>query len=176
MRDGLRGSYAARVILAAVVASAGCREGGVAPTAAPPRAAPALARFTAVGGTVEIKPFGKLDWEGVAVGRPVAPGDQIKTRPRSTATLEYADGLRLQLQPDSLITIETPIETHVAGRVRFDAPPDDPHHLVAPNLHVRPVPDRPRRGTLDVPGDGEAVVRSTAGQRSSSRGAGSRSS
>jgi hypothetical protein len=120
-----------------------------------------VARLVAVSGTIKVRPRGEMDWSAVVVGAALGAGDSIRAWASSTAELEYLDGLKLSIHPDSYVVIEAR-ETEVVGRAVYDAPSRDQTGLRIGPATVRGVPGERRSGELELR-DGRALVRQKEG-------------
>lgn len=75
------------------------------PLATPPLRA-AAARFTSIEGSVRVKAVGTFEWVTADTHTLLRRGDLVRTSAGATAEIAFADGTRVQMRPDSLLTIE----------------------------------------------------------------------
>lgn len=112
------------LVLVALLAGAGAwyvaRERLVAPP--PPEAAPpvidSIARFVSTEGRVDLKPAGTLEWNGAALEDPLRRQDMVRTGAGGLAEIRFFEGARLQLRPESLVTIEEGAQDPATDRRR----------------------------------------------------------
>ena len=124
---------------------------------------PRLAKFVAVEGSVKVQPWSVFEWGSARVGLGVGEGDAIRTASTSEAELEYLDGMKLSIRPDSYIRIESPDTTGISGEVVFTAPEKDNTVLKGGNLEVRAERGQARTGEIVVSAEGYAKVRQRGG-------------
>lgn len=76
--------------------------------ATPPPVESALvtARFTALEGSVKVRPFGKLEWLSADSAMVLHKGDLVRTGAGTTAEVTFFDGTVVHVRPESLIKIE----------------------------------------------------------------------
>jgi hypothetical protein len=152
-----------RLAAAAVVgALLGCTTTDT-PDPRPKAVRPRLAKFVSVEGSVKVQPWSVFDWSSATVGLGVGEGDAIRTAASSAAELEYLDGMKLSIQPDSFIRIESPDTTGISGNVVFTAPEQDDTVLKGGNVEVRSERGQARTGEIFVSADGYAKVRQRGG-------------
>lgn len=73
---------------------------------APRPDAPALARVTFRADEVRRRPVGSLVWDGLEAGQELFAEDTVFVPPGGAATLEFADGARLELDANTLVVLE----------------------------------------------------------------------
>jgi hypothetical protein len=133
------------------------------PDPRPKVARPKLAKFASVEGSVKVQPWSMHDWSSATVGLGVGEGDAIRTAGSSAAELEYLDGMKLSIRPDSYIRIESPDTTGISGDVTFTAPAQDDTVLKGGTVEVRPERGQARSGEISVSAKGYATVRQRGG-------------
>jgi hypothetical protein len=134
-----------------------------APPQPSPRASasptPLVANVASFAGGVWVKSRGTLEWVKAAVGTPLRAGDQLKTDPRSGASLRFLDGVVIEVQPETLLTVEGPASTRIdAGRLRLDGSsekPRRPAELSAPRFRWTDSPEDPSPPKLAVESSSE---------------------
>ena len=132
-----------------------------------PRPTPArgvVARIMDVRGTAKVRPFGVREWRAARAGMELGAGDALRTWAHSAVELRYNDGMALTIQPDSHVEIDSPAETGVEGRIRFDAPAQDDTVLRAPNSRVEALPGYSRKGTVETTDDGVTILKQQEGR------------
>jgi hypothetical protein len=79
------------------------------------------ARFTALEGSVKIKPVGMFVWETADRSTVLKKSDLVRTGQSSSAEITFFDGTVIHVRPDSLITIEETSEDPSTKRRRVAA-------------------------------------------------------
>lgn len=89
----------------------------------PPPSAPAAdaqqmitARFTALEGSVKVRPFGKIEWLSADAAMVLHKGDMVRTGAGTTAEVTFFDGTVVHVRPESLIKIEEAFEDPATRR------------------------------------------------------------
>jgi hypothetical protein len=90
----------------------------------PPEPAPAPqkvetgARFVTIEGSVQVKREGTLEWLEANTGIVLRSNDLVRTGSDAAAEIEFDDGTRFGVRPDSLITIEESSQNPVSHQQR----------------------------------------------------------
>lgn len=138
-----------------------------------PRPSPTAARFTAIEGSVRVKPVGVVEWFSADRKMILHASDLVQTRANSSAEITFFDGTVVNVRPDSLITIEESTTDPVArsrkvalaitsGVVNYQKTTPGQTEVSAPNLRF--VQGGPGEGSVGVDESGEADVKLFGGQ------------
>ena len=76
------------------------------------------AQFTALQGSVKVKPVGSVEWVNADLVRALQKNDLVRTAAGASAEIRFFDGTMVQVRPDSLITIEESSEDPSTRRRR----------------------------------------------------------
>ncbi len=79
--------------------------------------APALARLAHAQGRVMRRPAGTLEWEPATAGESLRAHDSLYVPPDASASVEFASGSTLEVEPRSLVMIESPEAPHPGTRL-----------------------------------------------------------
>jgi hypothetical protein len=71
-----------------------------------PEVRQASASFTAIVGSVKVKPVGSVEWLDADLEVVLNKNDLVRTAGDATADIRFFDGTVVHVRPDSLITIE----------------------------------------------------------------------
>jgi hypothetical protein len=74
------------------------------------------ARFTALEGSVKVRPFGKIEWLSADAAMVLHKGDMVRTGAGTTAEVTFFDGTVVHVRPESLIKIEEAFEDPATRR------------------------------------------------------------
>jgi hypothetical protein len=88
------------------------------PPAPPVTAIETGARFTSIDGSVHVKPAGKLEWLPATKAMILRQNDLVRTGSGSAAEIVFADGTRIAVRPDSLMTIEESTQNPISRQQR----------------------------------------------------------
>jgi hypothetical protein len=76
------------------------------------------ARFRSIEGSVQVKREGTLEWLDANTGIVLRSNDLVRTGSGAAAEIEFTDGTRFGVRPDSLITIEESSQNPVSHQQR----------------------------------------------------------
>lgn len=78
-----------------------------------------IAAFSRIDGSVKLKPVGSVEWSNASLSTNLSHNDLVRTAAGASADIEFtADGSVLQVQADSLITIEGTFQDPATKRLR----------------------------------------------------------
>jgi hypothetical protein len=107
---------AAMVLLGALGWLQFCRK--PEPTPPPVTAVEIGARFASIEGRVDVKRAGTLEWRGATLAAVLRQNDLVRTGAGATAEILFADGMHINVRPDTLITIVESSQNPVSRRQR----------------------------------------------------------
>lgn len=125
-----------------------------------------VARFTAVLGSVRLKPNAREAWGEAQSQERLRVGDVVQTAPRSAAEIQFDTGSLVRVRPDAVVYIGGSAESSnsawrvQSGRVSFSAQQGE--EIVTPT--VRTTVAENASGNIDVGEGGDTGVRIFAGQ------------
>ncbi len=120
------------------------------------------ARFLSIEGSVQVKRAGTLEWLDAKLAVVLRSNDLVRTGSNAAAEIEFADGTRFGVRPDSLITIEESSQNPVShqqrvalsiqsGEANFQtAARDVPGETTISTPTVRTTADRETAGNIQV--------------------------
>jgi hypothetical protein len=126
-----------------------------------------VAQFTALEGTVRLKPNASEAWEEARRQARLHVGDVVQTEPRSGAEIQFDTGGLVRVRPDSVVYLGGSAESSTAawrvqsGRVNFSVG-DRPTEIVTPTARAKA--GQNASGNIDVGESGDTGVRIFAGQ------------
>jgi hypothetical protein len=75
-------------------------------------------RFASFDGSVHVKPAGTLEWKAATLAMVLKQNDLVRTGSGATAEILFADGMRINVRPDTLITIVESSQNPVSRQQR----------------------------------------------------------
>jgi hypothetical protein len=156
------------------------------PTAPVTTAVEVGARFASIEGNVHVKRAGTLEWRAATPAVVLRQNDLVRTGASATAEILFADGMHINVRPDTLITIvessRNPVSrqqrnalTVQSGEANFQtAPRAAPGSTTITTPTVRTTPDRDTAGNIQVAESGQTDVRIFKGQGQAETSSGQR--
>lgn len=96
-----------------------CVFGPKEPPPPPPATSVELgARFASIDGSVHVKVAGTLEWRAATLAAVLRQNDLVRTGSGATAEILFADGMRINVRPDTLITIVESSQNPVSRQQR----------------------------------------------------------
>jgi hypothetical protein len=147
-----------------------------APTAPATTPVEVGARFASIEGSVDVKRAGTLEWRAATTAVVLRQNDLVRTGASATAEILFADGMHINVRPDTLITIVESSQNPVSrqqrnslavqsGEANFQtAPRAVPGSTTITTPTVRTTPDRDTAGNIQVNESGETDLRFFKGQ------------
>ncbi len=75
-------------------------------------------RFASFDGSVHVKPAGTLEWKAATLAMVLKQNDLVRTGSGATAEILFADGMKISVRPDTLITIVESSQNPVSRQQR----------------------------------------------------------